>query len=267
MLLWHSNRRNDGHSGWHETVLDGDGAWAGVAVAYFGIDINLSALLADVGIMHKDAAASHLVLLNSISDGYLVFGDEPDVAVDATVVGEVECHLFLAWGVSLVVAVVGLDGDNYIVAYIIGRQGDGDGQVATLVFLHFLAVDVDGLLAHDGLEMQGDVATGTFLGQYEMLTIPSYALIVATTAGLGGHQLDAMGRAHHFPCLVVEVFCLSTSDIAQMKAPASIEVPYQASAVLQREEASYGGLRPCVYTAEDADDTNYLSHHITNYLF
>ena len=217
--------------------------------------------------MHKNAATSHLILFYGIRDGYLVLGNEPHVAIDAAVIGKVELCLFLAWRVGLVVAIVGADGDDQIIANIKSRERDGDRQVAAFVFLDLLAIDVDGLLAHDGLEMQGDVATGTFLGQYEMLTIPSYALIVATTAGLGGHQLDAMGRAHHFPCLVVEVFCLSTSDIAQMKAPASIEVPYQASAVLQREEASYGGLRPCVYTAEDADDTNYLSHHITNYLF
>ena len=161
-MLCHSNIRNDGRNdgrcGWKEPVFDGDGAGTAVAVAHFGIDEDLGALLADVGIVDEDAAACHLVLLDSIGDGYLRLGDEPDVAIDAAVIGEVERHLLLARGVGLVVAVVGADGDDNIIAHTGGREGDGDGQIAALVVLDFLAVEVDGLFAHDGFEVEGDVA-------------------------------------------------------------------------------------------------------------
>ena len=112
------------------------------------------------------------------------------------------------------------------------------------MFLDFLSIDIDGLLAHDGFEVQGDITARTFLGQSEMLAVPSYALIVTTAAGFGGHQLYGMRCRYHIPAFVVEILGLSTCCIAQMEAPSSIEVPYQPAAVLQREEAGNGGASP-----------------------
>ena len=48
-------------------------------------------------------------------------------------IGEVELRLLFARGIVLVVAVVGLDSDDALVAslHALGREIDGDGQVAT----------------------------------------------------------------------------------------------------------------------------------------
>ena len=186
----------------------------GVAVAHFGVDEDFGALVADVGIVDEDAAACYLVLFDSIGDGNLRLGNEPDIAIDAAVVGEVEGHLLLARGVGLVVAVVVADGDDKIIAHIGDRERDGDGQIATLVVLDLLAIEVDGLFAHDGLEMEGNITTSTLLGQHEVLAIPRNALIVTATTGLGRHQLDGMRGRHHLPRLVVKVLCPSPGDIA-----------------------------------------------------
>ena len=128
-------------------------------------------------------------------------------------VGEVERQLGLAGRVGLVVAVVSFDGDDQIVAHRCG-YGDGDGQVATFVVLYLLTIEVDGLLAHDGLEVDGDLTPLALLGQPEVLAIPGNALIVATTAGLGRHQLNGMRCRDHFPRLVVEVFLLGSGYVA-----------------------------------------------------
>ena len=78
--------------------------------------------------MYEDAATSHLVLLDSVGNGYLVLGNQPHITVDASMIGEVQRHLFLAGGVGLVVAVVGFDGDDNIVAYgTVGGKIQGDG--------------------------------------------------------------------------------------------------------------------------------------------
>ena len=67
-------------------------------------------------------------------------------------IGEVQCHLFLAGRIALVVAVVGLNGDDEIIGHAT-RERNGDGQVAAFMFLDLLAVDIDSLFAHDGLEV------------------------------------------------------------------------------------------------------------------
>ena len=103
-------------------VLDGDGARAGVGVVHLGIDEDLSALVAYVGIVHENAATSHLVFLEGIGDGNLVLGNEPHVTIDAAMIGEVERHLLFAGRVGLVVAVVGADGDDEIVAHRTSRE-------------------------------------------------------------------------------------------------------------------------------------------------
>ena len=206
LLLCHSNIRNEG-------LLHGDGARLGVVVAHLGVDVDLGALGADVGVVNKDAATGYFVLFKGIGDSHLVLRNEPDIAVDAAMVGEVEGHLLLARGVGLVVAVVGFDGDDQIVAHTIGET-DGDGQVAALMLLDLLAVDVEGLTAHDGLKVEGDITTGALLGQTEVLAVPGDALIVAATAGLGRHQLHGVGCRDHLPRLVIEVRGLGSGGIA-----------------------------------------------------
>ena len=209
-----------------------------VVIAHFGIDEDLSALVADGGIMNEDATTSHLVFLEGICDSDLIFRYEPYVAIDASMIGEVELCLFFTWGVGLVVAIVSADGDDEIIAHT-ARERNGDGEIAAFVFLYFLAIDVDGLLTHDGFKVEGDVTTSTFLRQYEVLTIPSDALIIATSTSLSWHQLNGMGRRDYLPRFVVEIDHFCTFDVAQMESPTSIEVPNQAITIIQRKETCY----------------------------
>ena len=157
-----------------------------VVIAHFGIDEDLSACVADVGIMDEDATTSHLVFLESICDSDLVFRYEPYVAIDSSMIGEVELCLLLAWGIGLVVAIISADGDDEIIAHT-ARERNGDGEIAAFVFLDLLPIDINGLLTHDGFEVEGDVTTCAFLRQTEVLTIPYNALIVTTSTGLSRH--------------------------------------------------------------------------------
>ena len=197
-------------------MLNGDGSRAVVVVAYLGVDVDISTLVADVVVVYEDATASHLILFNSIGDGNFRLGNEPYIAVDTPMIGEVERHLLLAGRVGLVVTVVGLDGDDDIVACSTSEGGEveRDGQVSTFMLHHLTSVDIDGLLAHDSLEVQDDITAGCLLGQREVLAVPGNALIVAASAGLGRHQLYAMRCRNHFPGLVVIVDGLGTGNVA-----------------------------------------------------
>ena len=82
--------------------------------------------------MDEDPAACHLVALDGIGDGDGRLADEPDITVHAAMIGEVELVLRLAGGIVLVVAVVGLHGNETSVTrlHALSREIDGDGQVA-----------------------------------------------------------------------------------------------------------------------------------------
>ena len=163
--------------------------------------------------MNEDTTSCYLVFLESICDSDLVFRYEPYVAIDSSMIGEVELCLLLTWGIGLVVAIVSADGDDQIVAHT-ARERNGDGEIAAFVFLYFLAIDVNGLLTHDGFEVEGDVTTCAFFGQTEVLTIPSDALIIATSTSLSWHQLNGMGRRDYLPRFVVEIDHFCTFDVA-----------------------------------------------------
>ena len=75
--------------------------------------------------MYEDATTSNFVFFKGIRDGHLIFGNKPYVAIDAAMIGKVELRLFFAWGVGLVVAVIGFDSDDHVVAHSC-RQGDGN---------------------------------------------------------------------------------------------------------------------------------------------
>ena len=54
-----------------EIVFNCDSMGLGIIVAYFRIDENLSMLVADIGIMHKNTTSTHLVFLYGIGNGNL----------------------------------------------------------------------------------------------------------------------------------------------------------------------------------------------------
>ena len=173
---------------------------------------------------------------------YDAAADEPHVTVHAAVVGKVELRLFLSWGIGLVVAVVGFDGDETAVtrANTEVREVDDNGQIAALVGRSQLSVDEDLLLAHDGLEVDNDLLVLHIRGHHEVLSVPAYALIVAPSAGFSGHQLYRVWRADNWPSAVVEPDGMGIFCIAYAETPAFVEVVDDAARVFQRKETGDG---------------------------
>ena len=66
--------------------------------------------------MNKDPAPSYLVALDGIGDGDGRLADEPHITIHTTMISEVELVLLLARRVVLIVAVVGLHGDETLIA-------------------------------------------------------------------------------------------------------------------------------------------------------
>ena len=165
------------------------------------IDKDIGTLLANLVVVQEDATTGHLVHFVGIGDGHGTLANEPYVAIHTAVVGEVEGGLFLARRIGLVVAVVGHDGNQTVVAGFNARlrQIDNDGQIAAFVLFYFLAVDVDFLPAHDGFEIEGDFLVTHVGGHGEMLAVPYYALIVAAAAGFAGHEHGRVGCTYHLP--------------------------------------------------------------------
>jgi hypothetical protein len=156
-------------------------------------------------------------------------------------IGEVELVLLLARRIVLVVAVVGLHGDEALVAslHTLCGEVDGNGQIAAEVLFDESAVDIDPLLAHDGLEVDEYQFISHILRHCEVLAIPADTLIVAAATGLGGFQTVDVWGTDNLPSAVVEACGFSTFGIAKEEAPAFVEVIHDTSAALQWEEAGY----------------------------
>ena len=166
--------------------------------------------------MDEHTTAGYLVALDGIGNGNGGFSDEPYITIHTAVIGEIELVLLLAGGIVLVIAVVGLHGNEALVAclHTFFCQVDGDGQITAEMLLDEPAVDIDPLLAHDGLEMDEYLFAGHILGHGEVLAIPADPLIVTATTGLGGLQTVNMRGADNLPSAVVESCGLGTLDIA-----------------------------------------------------
>ena len=192
--------------------------------------------------MQEDAATSHLIHIVGVSDGHRTLADKPYVAVHATMVGKVEGCLFLARRVGVIVAVVGHDGNQTVIASFHARlrQIDNDGQIAAFVLFYFLSVNIDFLTAHDGFEIDCHVLAFHIGRNSEMLAVPYDSLIVAAAAGLAGHEHGRMGCTYHLPLRIVEEFCLGSLHITAMEAPSLIEIIDDSAAALQREKAGNG---------------------------
>ena len=161
--------------------------------------------------MQEDTATGHLVHFVGISDMNGRGADEPYIAVHTPMIGKVELCLFLSRWITFVIAVVGFYGNQtgvtsleVQVAQVVACEMNGDGEVATEMFLYEDTVDIHLLLSHDGFEIDRYVLALHVGGHSEMLPIPYYALIVAATAGFAGHKHGRMGCTDHFPFLVVE---------------------------------------------------------------
>ena len=101
---------------------------------------------------------------------------------------------------------------------------------------HLLSVHEDVLFAHYRLEMHGNVLAFHVGRNGEVLSVPYYALIVAATACVGRFKPCGMRGAHNGPSAVVIRYGLGTLCVAQMEAPALIEVVYHPAAAMQRKQ-------------------------------
>ena len=152
--------------------------------------------------MHEDAAGSLAVLCHRIGDKDRLETYEPHIAVYAAMITEVKCHLGLARGIGLVVAVVGTHRHHNGFAGLHARlgEGDGDGEIASFVPAYKFSVDIILLLAHHSLEMQH---TDWRVRSGEMLPVPCHALIVAAATRLGRHEAQRVGCRYYVPRTVV----------------------------------------------------------------
>ena len=156
--------------------------------AEFDVDEDIGLLLRDIVEVDEHATAGYLVALNGIGDGNSGFSDEPYVTIHTAVIGEIELVLLLAGGIVLVIAVVGLHGNEALVAclHTFFCKVDGDGQITAEMLLDKPAIDIDPLLAHDRLKMNKYLFVCHVFRHCEVLAIPADTLIVAATTGLGG---------------------------------------------------------------------------------
>ena len=149
-------------------------------------------------------------------------------------ISKVELVLLLARGIVLIVAIVGLHGDETFVTRFHSLCGevDGNGKIAAQVFFYKSAVDIDPLLAHDGLEMDDYLFAGHILRYSEVFAIPTNTLVISATTGLRGFQTVDMRGTDHLPLVVAEGRGLCTFDIAEPEAPPFIEIINDSSATL-----------------------------------
>ena len=156
-------------------------------------------------------------------------------------IGEVELCLFLARRITLIIAIIGFDGYQTVIAslHALSRKIEGDRQIASQMLLHKTTVDIDPLLTHDGLEMNLNLFTLHISRHHKMLAIPANALIIPTAAGLGRFQTVDMRGRDHFPFRVVESHSLGTSDISKRETPAFVEIINDTATILQREQTCH----------------------------
>ena len=176
--------------------------------------------------MDEDAAARFPVRQVGIGDVGLSGGDQPAVAVDAAVVGEIQHVLGLARRVGTVVAVVRPYGDHDGLPDRDARllQVQHHREVAAGMPADGAAVDEDLAPAHDGLEMQEEPLAGELRTEGHVLAIPGGALVVAATAALGGDQGDGVREVHDLPGRIVESGPRRAIGISLQEAPAGVEI-------------------------------------------
>lgn len=119
--------------------------------------MDVGSLRGDAGIVDEHSPTRLATGLQRVGDVNRIARQKPYVAVDAAMIAEVETGLGLTRRKRLVVAVVGLNGHDATVAFpnILLVEVDDDWQIAAKMPDGEPAVDVDVLLAHDGLEVKG----------------------------------------------------------------------------------------------------------------
>jgi len=156
-------------------------------------------------------------------------------------VGKIEGVLWLSRRVAFVVAVVGHYRHHASVAGLATRccKIEGNGQVSSPVFFYKLPVQVKLLLPHDGLKMKCHLFFACKLRDDKTLAVPGNALVISSATGFGRYQRYRMGQRYHFPPAIVELCCLCSGHIAQLKPPSGIKVVNLAAAVGQRKKTGY----------------------------
>ena len=189
--------------------------------------------------MQEHASAGHLAGFVGVGYRHGRLAYEPHVAVHAAVVAEVEGGLLLARRICLVVAVVGFDGYQAFFARLYAEFGQVDDyrEIASEVAFNLLAVDENVLFAHYRLEIHGNVPALHVGRNGEVLAVPGHALVVAAAACLGRLEPYAVRCADHLPLAVVERCGFGSCGVAQVEAPALVEVVYYPSATLQRKQS------------------------------
>lgn len=125
--------------------------------------------------------------------------------------------------------VVHANGDDILLAHLeIGREIEGEGRVTVRMAAQLLAVDVDGRVHVDAVEVDANLLAGKVVAHLEGFAVPAdTARLVGALrlAGLGVILVDAviMRQVDDIPRGIVERLGVCTRDLAQLELPVLVE--------------------------------------------
>jgi hypothetical protein len=213
-----SRRHPDGRIGQHG---DGGAAAVGDAGAHPDLD-RFAAVVAHFSRHPHGAAAAREARRGhgraGPGDVHIVRRDEPDVAVDAAA----EDMFTRARRERRVPDVVDADGDHVAPRMERGREVDGEAGIAAAVARDLAAVGIHVGRLERGFEFERPAAPGGNGRQHEVLAVPAVADVHLGRLEVWG--AEAVRQADGLPVAVVEVDLLGAADVAQVEAPAGVEV-------------------------------------------
>ena len=211
-------RHADGRVGQHG---DGGAAAVGDARAHRHLD-RFAAVVAHLRRHAHGAAAARQARRGhgraGPRDVHVVCRHEPDVAVDAAA----EDMFAGARRERRVPGVVDADGDHVAPRMQGAGQVDGKAGIAAAVARDPAAVGVHLGRLERGFELERPAAPGGPLRQHEILAVPAVADV--HLGRLEVRRAETVRETHGLPVAVVEVDLLGTADVAQVEAPAGVEI-------------------------------------------
>ncbi|OQC03135.1 MAG: hypothetical protein BWX77_00820 [Bacteroidetes bacterium ADurb.Bin090] len=146
--------------------------------------------------MNKNTSSGHLVAFHHrVRDVYRCFGYHPYIAVNAPVIRKIEGILRFTRRIRLIIAVVGANRYQASIAGFHSKfvQINGKRQIPTQMLQDLFTVEIDGGTAHHGFKVQGNLLPLQRGIRNKALSVPGFALIIASAAAFGRHQLDSVG--------------------------------------------------------------------------
>ena len=133
-------------------------------------------------------------------------GNQVNVTVNASEVGEIQAFLGLARRIGPVVGIVRLHDDHVLLARLQPLvQIHDDGKITPEMLRGLLPVHPNLALPHDAFKIQGIPPAFQLLRGRERLPVPHRPLVIGAAAGLLRKKLNAVGKIHGFPGRIIKV--------------------------------------------------------------